>query len=199
LKRVGVPIAIVLLVTLSCVCIPLAPQPVGEPETDQKGDWRCSPVPDAFQESDLVGTWQAWYFPRAVTDTLTLREDGAYRQVYEDDLANYYYTSPWNRWYVEHRSTGTLYLHLEGMRYCLGTDEICRRDGGGGGTHPYHDPCESITIRNMGNEVILVVQGSEGFRYPGIESVPQGILLWHMKFNPEGTDSFFILQESLGR
>ena len=191
MKQVGIPMAVILLAAVSCIpcLLPL----ISVPETS-KEDWRCSPLPETFQESDLVGTWQARYFPRAVTDTLTLREDGTYQQVYQDDLANYYYTSPWNRWYAEHRPSGGLYLHLEGMRYCLGTNEVCRRQGGGGGSHPYYDFCEDRSIRNMGNEVILAVTGRfEGI--PWAESPPRGILLQHMRFNPAGIDNFFILQE----
>lgn len=194
MKQVGMPISAALLAAL--LCIPCALPLIGVPETGQRQEevWRCSPLPAAFQESDLVGTWQARYFPRAVTDTLVLREDGTYQQVYEDDLADYYYTSPWNQWYVEYRPSGGFHLHLVGMHYCLGTDEICRRESGGGGSHPYYDFCEDRTIWNMGNEIILAVTGREE-GIPDTESPLQGMLLRHMRFNPEGTDSFFVLQE----
>jgi len=129
-----------------------------------------------------------------VTDTLILREDGTYQQVYENNLANYYYTGPWNRWYVEYRPSGGLYLHLEWMHYCLNGDAVCRGKGGGG-YGPYYDVCEDRSIRDMGDEVILAVAGTEGFRYPGIESVPRGIILVHMRSGSDVPDNFFILRE----
>ena len=195
MKQVSIPMAVVLLATLSS-CVPCVLPVISVPETGQEEDWRCSPLPETFQESDLIGTWQSRYYPGVVTDTLILREDGTYQQIYDNDRTGDHYTSSWNRWYVEYRSSGGLYLHLEGMRYCLGTNEVCRRQGGGGGSHPYYDPCEGRSIRNMGSEVILTVRGSEGSRLPGTESAPRGILLWHMRFSSGvWPDDFFILQQ----
>jgi len=164
------------------------------PET-KEAKWYCPPLPETFRESDLIGVWQAQYFPRRVTDTLILREDGTYRQIYEDTMINYYYSGPWNRWYIEYRPSGGIYLHMQGMRYCVGFDETCRRPEGGGGDHPYYDPCERRSIRDMGSEVLLAVTGP----LPGIpwtESPPRGILLWHMKYAPEDTIDVFVLQEA---
>jgi hypothetical protein len=192
MKRVGTTMSVVLLAALSCIpcMLPL----ISMPETSQEEDRLCSSIPETFQESDLYGTWQSRYYPGVVTDTLVLREGGTYQQIYDNERTGDHYTSLWNRWYMEYRASGGLYLHLEGMRYCLGTSEVCRREGGGGGNHPYYDFCEDRTVRDMGNEVVLAVTGKEeGF--PGADSPPRGILLWHMKFNPEGTDNFFALQE----
>lgn len=186
---------IIILLLILLACAPSTPYAPSTPEAGEEEIWHCPSVPETFQETDLVGTWQSWYFPNAVTDTLVLREDGTYQQIYEDDLAHYYYTSSWKRWYVEHRPSGGLYLHLEGMRYCLSTDEICRLEEGGGGYAHFHDPCEDWFIWDIGNEVILTVRGSEGLRYPGIESVPRGIILVHLRSSPDDADSFFILQE----
>ena len=172
------------------------PHLVSTPEASQEEDWRCSPLPETFQESDLVGTWQSRYYPGVVTDTLILREDGTYRQIYDNERTGEHHTSPWYRWYVEHRPSGGLYLHLGGMRYCLGTNEVCRRQAGGGGDGPYYEPCEDRLIWDMGNEVILTVRGSEESRLPGTESAPRGILLWHARFSSDvWPDHFFILQE----
>jgi hypothetical protein len=184
--KVGKTFLIVLLIISACA------RPTGEVPQEEK--WRCPSVPETFEETDLIGTWQSRYHTGSVTDTLILRGDGTYQQIYDDQLANYYYTSPWNRWYVEHRSSGGLYLHLEGMHYCLSTDEICRREGGGGGDWSYYDRCEGQTIWTMGDEVILAITGIGDSRFPGVKSAPRGVLLWHMKSSDYG-DRVFILQE----
>ena len=163
-------------------------------EVQQEEEWRCPSVPETFEKTDLIGIWQSRYHTGSVTDTLILRGDGTYQQIYDNQLADYYYTSPWNEWYVEYRSSGGLYLHLEGMRYCLSTTETCMREGGGGGDWPYYDSCEGRTIWTMDNEVILAITGVGESRYPGVESVPRGILLWHMRSSAYG-DNVFILQE----
>jgi hypothetical protein len=188
---------VLVIVLLSVACGVVIPEPVKEdtpkPIREEKVEWRCRPLPETFQESDLVGTWQSRHGDWA-TDTITLRENGTYQQTYYSQPDSYYYESPWNRWWVEYRPSGGLYLHLEEMRYCLFTDEVCKREGGGGGDWPYYDPCEDRSIRTMGNEVILTVRGTEGFRYPGIGSVPRGIMLWYMRTSVDTTDHFFVLQ-----
>jgi hypothetical protein len=79
--------------------------------------------------SDLVGTWRADYdkydfsgrcrYVVTGVETLTLRADGTYQQVY-DDGRGYVYTSPWKKWYLESRRGGGI-LHLEdGWFYSLG-------------------------------------------------------------------------------
>lgn len=184
MKKIGPILVIMLMIVLGC-----AP---GASGTNVE-HWYCPPVPESFGETDLIGTWQARYFPGSVTDTLILREDGTYRQVFEDDLAGYYCTRL-GKWYLEHRASGGLYLHLEGMLYRLEIDEPCDKESGGGGNWHYYDPCERQAVR-MGGEVILAVTGLGDFRYPGIVTVPRGILLWHMRTEPEASDEFFILQE----
>jgi hypothetical protein len=74
--------------------------------------------PSTSKESDLVGTWQTKY-PGERIDTITLRADGTYKQVYRQP-DGYTYESPWNRWYLEYRDSGWIYVHLEGMRYYEG-------------------------------------------------------------------------------
>ncbi len=81
-----------------------------------------------IEPSDLVGTWRAVYdvheYDRACwflvtgVETLTLRADGTYQQVYNDGQG-YTYTSPWNKWHFNGRT-----LHLEGGRfYPLGIED----------------------------------------------------------------------------
>lgn len=83
-----------------------------------------------LEASDLVGTWSAdyeaafgkrcWYRMTGV-ETLTLRADGTYQQVY-DDGRGYVYVSPWNRWHLKD-DRGASILHLEeGRFYPLGIE-----------------------------------------------------------------------------
>jgi len=84
-----------------------------------------------FTPSEHVGTWRADYagienFDIKLTgvETLTLRADGTYQQVY-DDGKGYVYTSLWNKWYLK---PGERLLYLEGGRvYPLGIKEAERR------------------------------------------------------------------------
>lgn len=161
-------------------------------EAHKEIGWRCPPLPETFEESDLIGTWYSRYNSLS-NDTITLQADGTYKQVYRE-TNGYTFESPLNRWYLEHRPDGGTYLHLVKMHYCLSIEEVCKREEGGGGNWPYYDSCVDHSIK-MVNEVILAVTGDEGFRYPGIQSVPRGIILWHMKSDADNADKFFILQD----
>jgi len=90
-------LVVVLCLLLACTLA----QRKGETNTR----WRCQPVPESFQESDLVGTWQAQHYFGVVTETLILRADHTYQQIYENDRADYYYTSSWEQWYLESRAS----------------------------------------------------------------------------------------------
>jgi hypothetical protein len=84
---------------------------------------------DSAEDAVLVGTWKAEYDERefhrrgcfaAVTgvETLILRADGTYQQIY-DDGEGYVYTSPWNEWYQRDNR-----VHLDGGRfYPLGIED----------------------------------------------------------------------------
>ena len=84
--------------------------------------WSTSPVPNTFKESDLVGTWRAKYHDSDV-DTITLKADGTYRQVFRA-RNNDYYESPWNKWYVEYTPNGKPKLHMKGMRYYVNISSL---------------------------------------------------------------------------
>lgn len=184
--------AFLLVFLLVMGCSMLGDREVGS-ELPSRGEWRCSPLPEAFTESALIGTWQSRHGSWA-TDTITLREDGTYRQAYYSRPNDYYYESAWDEWWLEHRASGGLYVHLEGMQYCLSTDELCKQDAGGGGDWTYYDRCEGRNV-SMSDEVILVVTGTEGVRHPGIESTPASVVLWYLRSDADTTDNFFLLQK----
>lgn len=91
----------------------------------------CTPCAGDIESSDFVGTWRAEYDGNAVNcwattvtatgvETLTLRADGSYQQIY-DNGRGYVYTSPWNKWHLT-RPYGR--IHLEGGRfYPLGIED----------------------------------------------------------------------------
>jgi len=162
-------------------------------EANEETEWQCPPLSEEFGESSLIGSWHSRY-NSASNDTIILRADGTYKQVYRQTNDSYTYESPWNRWFLEYRPGGGAYLHLEGMHYCLSIEGVCKREEGGGGDWLYYDPCVGHPVR-MEDEVILAVTGDDGFRYPGIESVPRSIILWHMRSDADNADNFFILQE----
>jgi hypothetical protein len=84
--------------------------------------------PESFQSSDLEGIWRTHYGSQ-VTDQLIIKSDGTYKQIYEDSKINYFFETPWNKWWVENSQDGRMYLHLEGARYYLEGIERAERDG----------------------------------------------------------------------
>ena len=81
---------------------------IGESEGENN---QCPALPLDFERSDLVGAWVAEY--GAALDTLILREDGKYQQVYERYTDGFNFTIGWNEWWLESGDSGILYLHLE--------------------------------------------------------------------------------------
>jgi hypothetical protein len=115
-----------------------------------------------FTPGDLVGTWRteytgieyfAWDGTRklAGVETLTLRADGTYQQIYDDGMG-YKYTSPWNKWRLER---GYI-LHLAGGRfYGLGIRDAESYAHGA-----------DLTVRGPGNEKMELIGEMVFFVYP---------------------------------
>jgi len=162
------------------------------PDPTELVRWLCRSPPEGFKESDLVGTWQATYTAAGTTEELILRVDKTFRQLYQRS-DGYHYESPWRQWWIEHKPSGGIYVHLEGMRYCRLTAEVCAMPGGGGGEWLFHDVCEDRLIR-MRNEVVLAVVGTTGSRHPGVVGAPKGIALMHMLPSSDTTTSYFVLE-----
>ncbi len=140
-----------------------------------------APSPEAFKESDLIGTWQAKY-GTSRTDTIIIKGDGTYQQVFQSPLENYYYKSDWNKWYITYPSTEKPVLHLKKMRYCVYFVDECESTGRG---EPklYYDFSEDKLIE-LSNEVIL--------RITIDDSTSRGIRLWHLQTDPDVGPEFFI-------
>jgi hypothetical protein len=115
------------------------------------GEWEIADSenpPAAFQESDLVGTWEADYGYHRGDDRLILRADGTFKQIYKNLADDYVYETPWNEWSVEHFSDGRVRLHLKGARYYLAGIRTAEEEGViptslalvGGEPWPFTDP-----------------------------------------------------------
>jgi hypothetical protein len=73
--------------------------------------------PPSLSDSDLVGTWEVMY-SRTDVDRLCLREGGAFMELYTDGYTDgYRYASPWQHWWLERQTDGTVRIHLQEARY----------------------------------------------------------------------------------
>ncbi len=156
-----------------------------------RGSQGCKSIlpPETFLEADLVGTWIARYGENA-SDTLTIREDGTYKQIFDDPIPGYHYESDWQEWWLEHTESGIPHLHMEGMRKCDGISERCQREGGGGDDILWFDFCEHRVIPMRGEVILLVVGVPERFSQP-----PRGILLRQLSADPDAVGGTFRFQE----
>jgi len=130
----------------------------------------CPSIPSTFKISDLTGIWVASYTGDDV-DTLIIKEDGTYKQTYDDPLAGQYYESAWQKWTIEYRNSGYLRLHLKGMRRFGELSIISDREGGGIDPNMFTaiDYCENTDIQ-MPDEIVLIVTGTE-------KNVPKNVIL----------------------
>lgn len=153
------------------------------------GGGTCTLPPGSFQVSDLTGTWVAWHAEKS--DTLILREDGYYKQILDVKIPEpYHYESDWQRWWVEDRGSGILYLHLEGMRLCVYSlmSDDCQRVGGG--KVRWYDDCEQRFLEMPEEGILMVLGVPQPFVQP-----PRGIILFPMSGSPDWSGSVYHLQE----
>lgn len=160
----------------------------GSPEST----WRCEPIPSTFSEFDLIGSWKAVYGEGSISDTVILREDGKYKQIFVNEVTGYSYESQWNEWWLESRKSGGIYVHFEQMLYCEFQDN-CEKPQDVIGEAYFYDYCEDRYLQ-MESERILALAGSKP--YDVFEESPKGIVLRHMR--PPGSEGpyyYFTLQE----
>lgn len=151
---------LVLIATLSAV-LPWCSCTIGPRPT------AYSDPPPTFQDSDLVGSWQAVYGGHEAegglwarmsgVEMLVLRADGMYQQVYNDGNERVQ-TGSWNTWSIERLPDGRVQVHLVGGRfYPL---EIELGEDLADGTWAYHtyDDGTGHPLRLDGTEVILMVR-----------------------------------------
>jgi hypothetical protein len=74
------------------------------------------PPPASFDEAELVGAWQAHY-GRSV-DTLTLKSDGTFAEIYEDRYdEEYVFETAGTNWWMQRYPDGRVRVYLEGARF----------------------------------------------------------------------------------
>jgi hypothetical protein len=133
-----------------------------------------SPLPTDFTESDLWGTWRASYGAGS-TDTIVLRQDGLFKQIYQDPSeSGYSYETPWAPWWLEYLPSGSVRIHLQGARFFPDGAMIAELDGWGLpcpesgpcleaiGPYPFYDPIEHAPIEMIGELVLQVRVGASG-------------------------------------
>jgi hypothetical protein len=164
---VGIPI-LILIVSLSCSSSHLLKR--------------------SIEESDLVGTWQSNYWDANGVDTLTLKADGTYQQVYEDS-SGYTYKSEWNKWYLERLPDGRQRVHLEGMRYYPEGVEVAESQ------QPLYlfdenSSGDLIPGELMDGKLVLNVKTGAVFQ-------PNNILLRHLSYRDDSSEPEFVLIDPL--
>ena len=148
----------------------------------------CPLPPPTFDASDLVGTWTASYSGGAATDTLVVRDDGTYKQTYDDPLAGIHFQTDWLPWWSEPRKSGYVRVHFVGMHRCDGTLSTCSRDGGGT-TQRTIDYCEQVDV-DIPDEVLLIVTGP-----PRGQHVPRDNIHRHSRLSGSEWSYSFELKE----
>lgn len=145
----------------------------------------CPILPATFAEDDLIGTWRASY-SLDDQDTLIIKEDGTYKQIYENHPGAILVETDWQKWWLERRESGYTRLHLEGMRRCELFVSICEQEGGGLDPTEYTaiDMCEGGVIE-MPHEVVLIVTGAK-------YNTPRGIILRHTRI--AGSDWYWAFE-----
>ena len=138
---------------------------------------RYSNPPPTFQDSDLVGAWEAHYMEWGV-DRLIIRVDGTFKQIYQDHtVEGYVYETPWNEWWVERFPDGRVRLHLRGARIYKEGIRIAERDGmhdlgpadqpnfwgeSGPPSFAFYDPIAEESVEMVGELVLNVQSDSSG-------------------------------------
>jgi hypothetical protein len=155
---------------------------------------KCASImpPKTFQEADLVGTWGPEYGTNGHS-ILIVKENGTYKQIYNNPITGQHFESDWHKWWVEYRQSGIPNLHLEKMRLCDNVvEDFCQLENGGGGSYPiWIDFCEGRVIE-MHDEVVLLVLGIEP---DYIDRPPRGILLHVLRPDPDTGVNVFELQK----
>ncbi|MGB3904008.1 MAG: hypothetical protein WBB22_03735, partial [Anaerolineae bacterium] len=175
----------VLSLGLACQCGWLIPWPPADPLCAEAPF--LAPNPE-FDEFDLVGVWEARYGSRV--DTLILKDDGTFKQVYRDPTAeDYVYETAWNKWWLERFPDGRVRMHLPGGRYYIDGVTIAELDGyayggpsgnrestpeAGALPYPFYDPFGKERLHMIGELVLTVRVDSSG-----------ELLLHHMTYSSE--------------
>jgi hypothetical protein len=110
----------------------------------------------------LEGVWEAQY--GVGTDKIILKEDGRFKQIYQDHIdQNYIFETPWNNWHIERMSNGFTRIHLEGGRYYLAGNDFADIEGKKVfGTSSLYDPFSQGFVTIEDELILVVVQDQTG-------------------------------------
>jgi hypothetical protein len=139
---------------------------------------------EKFSEPNLIGTWGGT-IESAWDSTITIREDGKYKQTLCIDRTGLKYESEWLPWHITYSGKGLPYLHLEGLRMCAYWPQIDCKTGKTGlesvtisGTidvygeeSGWYDFCQEKWVKTPG-EGVFVVFGGDKRSERGIALVP---------------------------
>lgn len=157
------------------------------PEDSKKG---CPPLPEAFQKSDLVGTWNVIAGETGIM-TLTIKSDGTYRQTYDYPRLDYHYEGNWQGWDLELHDNNTSYVHFHGMQSCSG---VCSNSLGG----QWYDFCDRKMISVKDNEMTLILVGvpTATLALPpsSPRAVPRGIIMYEPVLDPDSNPVVYRLK-----
>lgn len=131
--------------------------------------------PPDLQSSDLEGLWLTHYTSRT-TDTITIKADETFRQVFKNSRQNYVFDSGWNKWTLEKLQNGETRLHLQGGRFYLEGIPLAEKNGrrnpgnpclGGDcswglGPDPFYDPFSDELVEMVDKLVLVVLLDSRG-------------------------------------
>lgn len=132
-KRLAAVLAGMVLLPFVCCCAQLIRS------TPQCLEAPYSAPPAQLDALDLVGTWRTNY--ALSVDTLVLRRDGTFKQIYEDRLhPRHRYETPWNQWNVHRFPDGRVRATLEGARYYAAGTRVAEDGGRFGGEMRFYDP-----------------------------------------------------------
>lgn len=139
------------------------------------------PPPASFDEADLVGTWQAHY-GRSV-DTLTLKSDGTFTEIYEDRYdEEYVFETAGTTWRMERYPDGRARVYLQGARFYEEGTRVAEQCGRYGDWTFYDQVAErfvttpdtlvlNLRVDSSGEPLLLHLwsTGDEGFALFGCE------------------------------
>ncbi len=146
----------------------------------------CRPnTTDPLQDvsaADLAGTWATHYYSKGETDTLILRPDGKFQQVYRDTGSGYSFETGWNDWWLEPLEDAGVRLHLKGARfYVMG---VARAEAEGMMACVDRADCLQPVpfIDRFTGEVVYM----PGELVVDVRSEGDSLILYHMSFGAEG-------------
>jgi len=101
----------------------------------------------------------------------------------------HHFTSEWEEWWLEHRESGVVYLHLRGMQMCEMEHGGCR--SGWSPVEQQFDFCEGRVITMEGESILMVLsEPPESHFQP-----PRGIELYAPSGDPDSAGITFWLGE----